>query len=278
MEINLGNERIVQLSAAFSSTEIQEAAVRKRVDAFGQVARFFQRPKPDDISIVGTQLRFEPFWYASAAARYRYDRLHTYRVPTTPEVHSVTVYENELSVATQGNRTFDLQALEHCVEEPRASLALDGLTGAELPTEKYLSHTQVEVPDVKELGADGALVVAPEVRGSFLVRKLVSMLMRTFQADKINEERIDVEEVVLVFCPIYVVDYVWQAKDKRQTLLFDGLTGDSRTPPSGAMRSIAKVLDNDALFDIGADTIGAVVPGANIAIKLGRLAARRVIQ
>lgn len=278
MEINLGNERIVQLRSAFSSTDIQEAAARKRVDAFGQVARLFQRPKPEDISIVSTQLRFEPFWYASAAARYRYDRRHTYRVPTTIEVHSVSVYDNELSVTTQGNRTFDLQAIEHCVEEPRAELALDGLTSAEVPTEKYLSHTQVEVPDVKELEADGALVIAPEVRGSFLVRKLVSMLMRTFQADKIDEERIDVEEVVLVFCPIYAVEYLWQAKDKRQTLLFDALTGESRAMPSGAMRSIAKVLDNDALFDIGADTVGAVVPGANIAIKLGRLAARRVIQ
>ena len=38
------------------------------------------------------------------------------------------------------------------------------------------------------------------------------------------------------------------------------------------------VLENDALFDIGADAVGTVLPGANIAVKLGRLAARKVMK
>ena len=102
--------------------------------------------------------------------------------------------------------------------------------------------------------------------------------MRTFQADTIKEERIDVDEVALFLRPVYVVEYLWQSKDKRQVLFFDALSGESRVAPSDAMKQIARVLDNDALFDIGADTVGAVVPGANIAIKLGRLAARKVIK
>jgi hypothetical protein len=278
MEINLGNERIVRLQAAFSLDDIQEAATKKRVDAFGQVARLFQRPKPEDITIVTTKLRYEPFWHAKATARYRYDRRHVYRVPVAPEVHAVAVFGNEHSVLPQGTRSFELQAVEHCVEEPRAELALDGITGAEIAADKYLSHPQTDVPDIKALETEGAQVVAPEIRGSFLVRKLVALLMRTFQADSVTEERIDVEEVALVLRPVYAVEYLWQTKDKRQVLFFDGLSGESRAAPSDTMKSIARVLDNDALFDIGADTIGAVVPGANIALKLGRLAARKVIQ
>ena len=38
------------------------------------------------------------------------------------------------------------------------------------------------------------------------------------------------------------------------------------------------VLENDDLFDIGADAVGTFVPGANIVIKLGRLAARKALK
>ncbi len=36
--------------------------------------------------------------------------------------------------------------------------------------------------------------------------------------------------------------------------------------------------ENDVLFDIGADAVGTVLPGVNVAIKLGRLAARKVVK
>ena len=279
MQINIGTERIVQLEATYSATDIEEVAGRRRVEAFGQVARLFQRPKPEDITIAAIRFRLEPIWYARAAAHFRYDRRHTYKVPVVAEVRAVNVLENEYPVLLQGsNRSFELQAVEHCVEESYAVLSLDAVSGAEVAAEKYLSHTQVEVADLKALEQDGAQVVMPELRSSFLVRKLVPLLMRTFQADSIEEERIDVEEVALIFRPSYSVEYLWEAKDRRQVLNFDALTGEVRAAPSDAMKSIARVLDNDALFDIGADTVGAVVPGANIAIKLGRLAARKAIQ
>jgi hypothetical protein len=278
MEINLGTERIVQLQAAFSLADIQDTAWRKRTDAFGQMTKLFQRPRADDISISSITLRFEPFWHARATARYAYDRRHVYRVPVASEVESATVYGSEHVVSASGARTFELPAVEHCVEVSTAEISLDAVSGAELAADRYLSHAQIDVPYLTALEVDGAQVVPPEQRSSYVVRKLVPMLMRTFQADRITEERIDVEEVILAFRPIYSVEYLWESRDRRQVLHFDGLTGDVRAAPSEAIRSIQRVLDNDALFDIGADTVGTIVPGANIAIKLGRLAARKVIQ
>ena len=52
MEINLGDERIVELRATYSPEQIREKALAKRVEAFGQIAKLFQRPKPEDIEIV----------------------------------------------------------------------------------------------------------------------------------------------------------------------------------------------------------------------------------
>jgi hypothetical protein len=118
----------------------------------------------------------------------------------------------------------------------------------------------------------------PEVRSSFVVRTLVSRLMKTFQADRIFEERIDVEEVILYYRPVYAVEFCWKTKNKTQVLEFDAITGESSSQGGEIKRHVKRVLEADTLFDIGADTAGMLVPGASIAIKLGRLAARKAIR
>ena len=52
---------------------------------------------------------------------------------------------------------------------------------------------------------------------------------------------------------------------------FDGVTGDMRNARS--LRQQMNIpISRDALFDIGADTIGMIVPGGNIAVKLAKVA------
>ncbi len=215
MDINLGDEKIMELQATYTAAEVHEKALAKRVEAFGQIAKFLQRPKPEEIEITTVQKRYEPFWFGAASARYVYDRTHTYRVEVAPEVQAATVYGNELAVSKEHGRAFELPAVEHCLEESRRQLILDTVLGQEVDLAKYLAYQKQEVPDIAALEKDGALVVPPQVRGSFVVRKLVSMLMKTFQADQIHEERIDVEQITLFYRPIYAVEYHWRAKDKK---------------------------------------------------------------
>lgn len=278
MEINLGTEQIVELPAAFSPEQIQEKALAKRGDAFGQMAKLIQRPKLDDIEITTIQKRLEPFWYASATARYVYDRRATYRVPVSSEVQAVKLGDADHAVSGDKNRTFALEGLEHCVEELRQDLLLDAASGKEAKLEKYMAFPKTVVPTIAALEQGGTLVVAPEVRGSFVVRKLVALLMKTFQADQIHEEKIDVAEVTLYYRPVFAIEYVWKAKDKKQVVEFDGLTGELKAESGEIKKKMVSVLENDALFDIGADAVGTVFPGVNVAIKLGRLAARKTIR
>lgn len=278
MEINLGTEQIVELQTAYSPEQIQEKALAKRVDAFGQMTKFIQRPKPDEIEIISMLKRLEPFWHASAIARYVYDRRATYRVPVASEVQSVKVNGNEYTVSGDRNRTYALDALEHCVEEMRQEIALDALTGKEGDFNKYLTFATSVVPDLATLEQGGTTVIAPEVRSSFVVRKLAALLMKTFQADHIDEERIDIAEVSLYYHPVFAIEYLWKAKDKKQTVELDGLTGEIRAVSGDIKKRVVRVLENDALFDIGADAVGTFFPGVNVAIKLGRLAARKTIK
>ena len=47
----------------------------------------------------------------------------------------------------------------------------------------------------------------------------------------------------------------------------------ARIPNAKALRPFLNInISRDALFDIGADTIGLMVPGANIAVKLAKVA------
>ncbi len=275
MEINLGDEQIIELQPAFTAEQIHDKALAKRLDAFGQMAKLIQRPKLEDIVITTTQKRLEPFWFGAATARYVYDRRQTYHVEVAPEVQSINLYGNDLA-ATQRNVTLD--AIAHCIEESRQEMILDAQKGNAANFEKHLTALKNPVTEIAALNADGTLVIAPEVRGSFVVRKLVTALMKTFQADKIHEERIDVEHLILYYHPVFAIEYHWPAKDKKQVLDFDGLTGEFKAESGELKKKVVSVLENDALFDIGADAIGTVLPGVNVAVKLGRLAARKVIK
>ncbi|MDO8674172.1 MAG: hypothetical protein Q7O66_22400 [Dehalococcoidia bacterium] len=278
MEIDLGNECVVELQAAFTQSQIRDRALIRRVEAFGQVARFIQRAKPEDIDISVVQKRYKVFWLAVGTSRYVYDRRHTYQVEVAPEVQQVTIYDNKHDVVRDRTGVFELEAVEHCVEESRAELTLDPMRGQETDYRKYLTFPRTDVADLAALEAAGSEVEAPEIRSSFVVRKIISQLMKTFQADNILEEKIFIEEVTLCCRPVYAVEYNWKSKNKKMVEEFDALTGEINSEGGQIRQGVRRVLKNDALFDIGADTIGMVMPGANIAIKLGRFAASKAVR
>ena len=278
MEINIGDERIVELAAAYSPDEARERAMARRVEAFGQIARFLQRPKPEEIEIVQFQKRYEPFWYAAARALYRYDRRQHYTVETAREVQSVTVFGHDHEVIADPPRAFRLEAIEHCLEEPRRELTVDPVSGEERDHRRYLAAEKRDVASIDEMQADGAMVVMPEVRSSFVVRKLVQLLMKTFQADRILEERIDVESIVLYLRPVYAFEYHWIPRDKRSVHEFDAITGEQRAEGGQIKKQVVQVLDNDVLFDVGADAVGTVLPGGGMVVKIGRFAARKALR
>jgi hypothetical protein len=275
MEINLGVEQVIELQAQFTAEQIRDKASARRVDAFGAMAKLLQRPKFEDIDMTAIQKRFEPFWFAAATARFVYDRHRTYHVEVPPEVQAVNLYGSDYPVS--GDQSFSVEGLEHCLEEARRELILEAEHGEEADLRRYLKYPTNPIADLSTLSQEGVVVVPPEVRASFVVRKLVSPLLKTFQADAIHEERIDVEQVSLYYRPIYAIEYQWKAKQKTQIWEYDALTGDVKAVTGELKKQVARVLANDALFDIGADAIGMVLPGANIAVKLGRMAARKAV-
>jgi hypothetical protein len=280
LQVTLGETTIVELLPNLTEQEIESRGMDERLDAFGQLVRLMQRPKPSEIVISRQQKRYEPFWYGIAQATYRYDRRRVQQVNVGPEVESVTVYGQDLPVRRDAGPqgTFALETIEHSVEQFRRYVMLDAETGEPREYNKYLTFQANPVPDLDALGAEGVVVVQPEIRSSFVVGKLVQASMRTVQADTVHEELIDLEHVGLYFRPVYAYEYHWTTRDKRTVVEFDPLLGTFKAEGGQFKKGVAKVLANDALFDIGADAIGTVIPGANLAVKIGRLAAQKAIE
>jgi hypothetical protein len=174
MDITISEEKIIVLESPLSEESIREKALTKRGDAFGQLVKFMQRPKPDEIEISETQRRLEPFWYGSARAVYKYDRRHRYEVPVAPEVQRVTIYEQGHEVE---KKVFHLEALEHCEEELTRELMLEPQHGNERDYHRYLGFAGREVESLDAARDGETMVVLPEVRSSFLVGKLSEWLL-----------------------------------------------------------------------------------------------------
>jgi hypothetical protein len=276
MDIHLGTERIFVLRERDSGEGSRQQAMDRRTQAFGAgLGALLQRPKAEDVELVATQRRLEPFWHVSGRASYAYERTRDYKVVASgAEVREVTILGTTAPVASNGSGpgTFSVSALEHCREEIAHVLDADARTGARVPdAAMILAGARDEIADPATLSADDTVVIAPEQRASFVVRQLLAEMLKPVQADRILEESLTLETIDLCYRPVRAYEFRWRTKDKRGVVEIDGVTGAVRQGGS-LLPQLGRVITRDALFDIGADTIGLLVPGGSIAVKVARAA------
>lgn len=276
MDVTLANERLFVLEERLTVDEIQQRAMDKRMQAFGGgLGALLQRPKPEEVTLVAKQRRLEPFWHVAGRAVYVYERNRDYAVPaSSPDVEAVTVngirYEGQPGGTFQ--RTFRIGAREHCRAEFAHESYIDGLTGA-LVTDAatLMAGPRSELADPAALSANDTIAVPPEHRASFVVRALMSEIMKPVQADQMLEESVTLEATDLYYRPVWAFEFTWQGKGKQGIVEIDSVTGQTRQgkPLVGSIKSM---LSRDLLFDVGADTVGLFIPGGSIAVKLAKAA------
>jgi hypothetical protein len=276
MEIQLGSERIFVLQEREGVEVLRQRAMDRRTQSFGSgLGSLLQRPRAEDVVLVASQRRLEPFWHVAGRARYVYERSRDYSVlASAPEVREVTVLGTTYPVAESGQaaRTFTVPAIEHCREEIAHELDADARSGAKVTdAAAVLAGPRDEISDPATLAADETIVVPPEHRASFVVRQLLSEMLKPVQADRVIEESLTLETIDLCYRPIWAFEFHWQSKDKRGVVEIDAVTGAIRQGGS-LLPQLSKMVTRDALFDIGADTVGLLVPGGSIAVKVARAA------
>jgi hypothetical protein len=273
MDITIADQRILLFDNQITFEDAEHKAWEKKMsvfDTFSQVGSFLSRPKDEDFEVVYKELRYQPFWHVNAKAKYVYDRNSEYQIATGgPEVKSVTFESKEFEVI---NGHMHASVTEHCIQEEQDEVFIDGVTGKNNPElKKYLSLSprQAKGDLGKEVSKD-AILVPPQTRVSAIMREALSKMIKGIQADKILEETIEVPCVDLYYHPIYAFQYKWRSKNKEAILEMDGLTGEIRSGNRVFREYIGKVLDQNFLFDLGADAAGLLIPGGSIAVKVAK--------
>jgi len=279
MEISLADERAFQITP-----QIPIDTARVRVDdkrtslVAGSLGALLARPKSEDIQLLSTESRLEPFWLVTISARTRYDRSRSYTLLVSgPEVQQVTVLEHQVTVdaKAKGGPAIALTGTEHCLDERRVSRTFDGLAGTPADFTKYLTYPSLEITNLESFVPEGVLVVPPQARATAVVRQVMTDVVKPVQAQMIHEERVDVEAINLYFRPVYAFEYNWTAKSKKVIVEYDALTGETRTGGRKLHDQIKGMLTRDLLFDVTADAVGILVPGGSIAVKLVKAIADR---
>ena len=273
MQIQVADQRILLLKDKISPEIAKTTAWQKKTSAFGtlsKVTSFLSKPKDEEFTVTYSEHRYEPFWHVVAKARYEYTRASSYYVPVNgKEVKSVTLQDTKYDVT---NGKINIPVLEYCLQEELEDKIIDGLTSVPAPQLRtHLSLTAHEIQGQLKDHVDAAdILVPPQARISAIMRDSLAGMIKGIQADTILDERVEVTHVDLYYRPIYAYKFSWISKQKEAILEVDGLTGDCTTGNRIFSEYIGKVLNQDFLFDVGADAAGLIIPGGSIMVKAAK--------
>jgi len=288
MDLRLPVPHAYILNPTLTRDDAQQQAVDKRLSIVaGGLSGLFSRPKPEEVDLAYAEFRYEAFWHVVTTVRYVFERNKTFTVPVTgAEVRKVTVLGQEFEVVAPqpqqpqqssptaffqqigqqigmaGNvtRTFGVPGVEYCIDENRQERFLDTVAGQAVPTgADYVRKDKTEVTDLSALSADGALIAAPQMTASKVLRALLATMAKQIQADKMLEEATTVETCDLYFRPVYAFELAWRSKNKSAVAEFDGVTGamiNGKLLRTGSLTPLTP----EALFDINADSVASLFP------------------
>jgi hypothetical protein len=292
MDIYLAQELAYNFIPQFSLETAREQLNQKKAQwVAGALGALISRPKPEEIQLVSTENRLEPFWQVKVGTHITYDRKCSYTVTTTkPDVQSVTL--GSLTLPAEGKPKeppkFEVDAVEHCLQAAEATRTYDALTGERRDLGKHLTFAKNDIPNLNEFAPAGVLVVPPTVKAMGAIRLVLAELVKPVKgASAILEERVDVKMLELNFRPVYAFEYEWTPKHKRAVVEFDALTGEIDTGGKTFTEQFKgltghinqeqifevtgealRVLTSDLMFDVTASAVGLVVPGGQVAVKI----------
>lgn len=273
MDIQIAKERIFYFASKLSGEQAQAKAFDKKLTAFDTVSKvtsFFSKSSNSDFELIYSEHRYQPFWHVAAKSRYVYDRTADYQVPaSTSEVQSVTLQGQDYGV-THGH--LHLSVMEHCLTESSQEVFVDGVTGKNIPSlSSYLNLSPILIEgQLDKLVPKGSILVPPTARVSAIMRQTLAQMIQGIQADKIMEEKVEVTSIDLYYHPIYAFQYRWLSKNKEAIIEVDGVTGEIRSGERVFSEYLGRILDQNFLFDLGADAAGMFIPGGSIAVKVAK--------
>jgi hypothetical protein len=159
---------------------------------------------------------------------------------------------------------------ERCVIRRNHNIFIDAVSGEKRDFAELLKNKYSCLKTLEELEKNEFKLLPARVKASILVRDMIFDTMQPLKAIEILGQSLKIDKLNLCFRPVYIYEYIWEAKDTKVIFEIDGVTGKINEGRSLKNLNNQEFMSEASLFDIGADAIGLVVPGGEIAAKIAR--------
>lgn len=219
-----------------SSTDITrvkawEIAEKTKISAFARL-KFFRRPNPEELICTRFVKYYEPYLQISGSYTLNYYRKSIHAIPVDPKVVKVKVFDRTVTPRLReegGSKDLEIEARELVQFTNSATIIFDH-QGKEVVE---------ELPKVKMI----------EIRESFynehrheflsaetLTEKAVEILkkrlaQRPQEIKKINSERFTINEITIIYLPVYFSEYIRTTTNEARLIRIDGCTGSVAVLP-----------------------------------------------
>lgn len=264
--------KIFVFDEVFPFRAAQEQAEKKKLSAFGLLAKFnpLNRPRDETVQLSRQEMRLEPFWHVVAQRSVDYTCRVTYPVPVhNLYAQTLQIDDKVFEVSRQKDKArIEFVAVEHCHRKIHFDRMIDGMQRDIKPAAmksyiekyKFTEADEVRRPD-ELLRPLISMAAAKQMANASLTSEAVN-------AFEIQADYTEFERTYLYLRPVFAFEFRWGSADKVGVIEVDGLTGEVVENGRWFKDKVQQVLTREMLVDIGAEVAGSLIPGGGAAIKL----------
>ena len=268
-------EPVYDISAA------TEQANKKKLDAFGMMAKFniLNKPKDEAVHAGRSELRYEPFWFIDSNRKVDYKLLLERKLEVDDEyANSILIdgktYEifedSKKSFVSNDKRYSTLNVQYNCNREIKYKTYIDGLW-RNIKSENYeklFKNSNYKFKEVEDLtNIDN--IINPTFSFSSAIEEMKNSLLREkIISHEILTDDAIVDKIYLYFRPVYAFEFIWSNENKVGIIEIDGLNGEISEKGVWLKERVSKVMTRDMFFDIGGEIANGMVPGSGVVVKM----------
>ena len=268
-------EPVYDISAA------TEQANKKKLDAFGMMAKFniLNKPKDEAVHAARSELRYEPFWFIDSNRIVDYKLLLERKLEVDDEyANSILIDGKTYEIFEDSKKSFvsndkkysTLNVQYNCNREIKYKTYIDGL-GRNIKSENYeklFKNSNYKFKEVEDLtNIDN--IINPTFSFSSAIEEMKNSLLREkIISHEILTDDAIADKIYLFFKPVYAFEFIWSNENKVGIIEIDGLNGEISEKGVWLKDRVSKVMTRDMFFDIGGEIANGMVPGGGVVVKM----------
>lgn len=258
-----------------------EQANKKKLSAFGMVAKFnlLNKPKDETVHSGRHELRYEPFWYIDSARKIDYTLSLERKFDIDDEFATIiSIDDKEYAILSESKKHFvsdekrfcNLNVKYNCHRDIAYKTYIDALNRNIKQDffEKIFKNSNYTYKEVNNL-TDIENIVAPKFSASSVLEEMKNVLLREkIISHEILSDEVLVEKLYLFYRPVYAFEFIWSHENRVGIIEIDGLNGEVSEKGEWFKDKINKVVTRDMMFEVSSEVANGIVPGSGIVVKI----------